>query len=119
MRPLYLAVSLPPEFDFPIEDVRTKLLSDVVLPTAREQQIAVALMIGVRRGVNPALRSAGDGVGRADITALERLCGENPDVQFLATLLARENQHELCVAARKFSNLMPFGCWWFLNNPST
>lgn len=118
MRPLYLAVSLPPEFDFPIEDVRTKLLRDVVLPTAREQQIAVALMIGVRRGVNPALRSAGDGVGRADITALERLCGENPDVQFLATLLARENQHELCVAARKFSNLMPFGCWWFLNNPS-
>ncbi|MDQ3180397.1 MAG: glucuronate isomerase, partial [Acidobacteriota bacterium] len=29
-----------------------------------------------------------------------------------------ENQHELCVAARKFSNLMPFGCWWFLNNSS-
>jgi CheY-like chemotaxis protein len=22
------------------------------------------------------------------------------------------------VAARKFANLMPFGCWWFLNNPS-
>jgi hypothetical protein len=22
------------------------------------------------------------------------------------------------VAARKFRNLMPFGCWWFLNNPS-
>jgi hypothetical protein len=22
------------------------------------------------------------------------------------------------VYARKFSNLMPFGCWWFLNNPS-
>jgi hypothetical protein len=39
-------------------------------------------------------------------------------VRFLATFLSRENQHELCVAARKFSNLMPFGCWWFLNNPS-
>jgi hypothetical protein len=39
-------------------------------------------------------------------------------VRFLATFLARENQHELCVAARKFNNLMPFGCWWFLNNPS-
>ncbi|MGN6625138.1 MAG: glucuronate isomerase, partial [Tepidisphaeraceae bacterium] len=24
----------------------------------------------------------------------------------------------LCVAARKFGNLMVFGCWWFLNNPS-
>ena len=51
-------------------------------------------------------------------TALERMCAEYPDVRFLATFLSRENQHELCVAARKFSNLMPFGCWWFLNNPS-
>jgi hypothetical protein len=33
-------------------------------------------------------------------------------------MLARENQHEQCVAARKFGNLMIFGCWWFLNNPS-
>ncbi len=33
-------------------------------------------------------------------------------------MLSRENQHELCVAARKFGNLMIFGCWWFLNNPS-
>jgi len=118
MRPLYLAVSLPPEFDFPKEDVRTRLLREIVLPTAREHQMALALMIGVRRGVNPSLRSAGDGVGRAKVDALERLCAENPDVRFLATFLARENQHELCVAARKFNNLMPFGCWWFLNNPS-
>jgi hypothetical protein len=33
-------------------------------------------------------------------------------------VLSRENQHELCVIARKFANLTPFGCWWFLNNPS-
>jgi hypothetical protein len=72
----------------------------------------------VRRGVNPALRAAGDGVGRGRVDAVERLCAENPGVRFLSTFLARENQHELCVSARKFSNLMPFGCWWFLNNPS-
>jgi hypothetical protein len=76
------------------------------------------MMIGVRRAVNPALRGAGDGLGRADVRAVEVMCAENPDVRFLATFLSRENQHELCVAARKFSNLMPFGCWWFLNNPS-
>jgi len=64
------------------------------------------------------LRVAGDGVGFADMRAVERLCVENPDVRFLATFLSRENQHELCVASRKFINLMPFGCWWFLNNPS-
>src|SRR5258708_35328752 len=75
-------------------------------------------MIGVRRSVNPALRVAGDGVGRADVGAVERMCLENPDVRFLTSFLSRENQHELCVAARKFKNLMPFGCWWFLNTPS-
>ena len=63
-------------------------------------------------------RVAGDGLGRADVAAVERMCADNPDVRFLATFLSRENQHELCVAARKFRNLMPFGCWWFLNNPS-
>jgi hypothetical protein len=75
-------------------------------------------MIGVRRRVNPALKLAGDGVGRADVSAVARISAENPDVKFLVTFLSRENQHELCVAARKFANLMPFGCWWFLNNGS-
>ena len=116
--PLYLAVSLAPDFKFPSDEIGTRILREVVLPTAREHKLALALMIGVRRGVNPALRSAGDSLGKADVTALERLCAEHPDVRFLATFLSRENQHELCVAARKFNNLMPFGCWWFLNNPS-
>ncbi|HEX8291163.1 MAG TPA: hypothetical protein VF570_05385, partial [Pyrinomonadaceae bacterium] len=87
-------------------------------PTAREHGLPFALMVGVRRGVNPALRAAGDGLGRADVSAVERLCAENPEVRFLSTFLSRENQHELCVSARKFQNLLPFGCWWFLNNPS-
>jgi hypothetical protein len=78
----------------------------------------LALMIGVARQVNPALKLAGDSVGKCDIKAVERLCAGYPDVRFLVTLLSRENQHELCVTARKFPNLMPFGCWWFLNNPS-
>ena len=118
MHPLYMAVSLPAEFQYPKDDDRTRLLQEVVLPTAREHGLALALMIGVRRGVNPALRSAGDGLGKTDITVLERMCLEYGDIKFLATVLSRENQHELCVAARKFNNLMPFGCWWFLNNPS-
>ena len=118
MKPLYIAASLPAEFRFPDNDMRDRLIREVVLPTARDHGLALALMIGVRRGVNPALKAAGDGMGRADITALEQICAENPDLRFLATFLSRENQHELCVAARKFNNLMPFGCWWFLNNPS-
>jgi hypothetical protein len=118
MNPVYMGVSLPADFRFPAEDTRDRLLREVVMPTAKEHGLALTLMVGVRRGVNPLLREAGDGVGRADVTAVERLCVEYPDVNFLATFLSRENQHELCVAARKFNNLMPFGCWWFLNNPS-
>jgi hypothetical protein len=64
------------------------------------------------------LRLAGDAAGRADLRALESLCRDFPANRFLVSVLSRENQHELCVYARKFSNLMPFGCWWFLNNPS-
>ena len=36
----------------------------------------------------------------------------------MVTMLSRQNQHMLCVAARKFANLLPFGCRWFLNTPS-
>jgi hypothetical protein len=118
MRPLYMAVSLPDDFNYPTDDARGQIIREVVLPTAREYKLPFALMIGVRRRVNPALRMAGDGLGRADVGAVARLCAEQPAVRFLATFLSRENQHELCVAARKFSNLLPFGCWWFLNNPS-
>jgi hypothetical protein len=118
MRPLYMAVSLPDDFEYPAEDARDRVIREVVLPTAREHDLPFALMVGVRRGVNPALRAAGDGVGRASVRAVERLCAENADVRFLTTFLSRENQHELCVSARKFPNLLPFGCWWFLNNPS-
>jgi hypothetical protein len=75
-------------------------------------------MMGVKRKVNPELRQAGDGVGLSQLGTLERLCAEFPENRFLATVLARENQHELCVLARKFRNLHPFGCWWFTNVPS-
>ena len=118
MRPVYMGVSLPADFKFPADDTRDRLLREVVLPAAKEHGLAITLMVGVRRRVNPNLRDAGDGLGRADVTAIERLCSEYPEIKFLATFLSRENQHELCVAARKFPNLMPFGCWWFLNNPS-
>jgi len=118
MRPLYMAVSLADEFQFPNDSMTSKILSEAVLPSCREFGIPMSLMIGVRRGVNPALRLAGDGVGRADLRAVENLCRDFPDNRFLVSVLSRENQHELCVYARKFNNLMPFGCWWFLNNPS-
>ena len=118
MEPVYMAVSLPDTFAFPQDTVGNKLLKDAVLPVCRELDLPLSLMIGVRKQVNPTLRLAGDALGRADLRALENLCRDFPDNRFLVSVLSRENQHELCVYARKFNNLMPFGCWWFLNNPS-
>jgi hypothetical protein len=118
MQPVYMAVSLPDTFAFPQDTVGDKLLKDAVLPACRELDLPLSLMIGVRKQVNPTLRLAGDALGRADLRALENLCRDFPDNRFLVSVLSRENQHELCVYARKFNNIMPFGCWWFLNNPS-
>src|SRR5437773_5248247 len=114
----YLMVSLGPEFDFPSDSSCARLLEKAVLPHCRQFNLPMALMMGVKRQVNPQLRLAGDGVGLSKLGALERLCAEFPENKFLVTVLARENQHELCVIARKFRNLHLFGCWWFTNIPS-
>jgi hypothetical protein len=115
---VYMAVSLPPAFRYPEDSPRGRLIKEVVLPAGRQHKLPFSMMMGARKAVNPALKDAGDSVGYADTQSVERICLENPENRFLVSMLSRENQHELCVAARKFANLMPFGCWWFLNNPS-
>ena len=114
----YCMVSLTPDFAFPSDTPTARLIEHAILPHGREHGQAFAMMIGVRRGANPQLGLAGDSVGLGDVGAVANLCAAFPENKFLCTMLARENQHELCVTARKFRNLHVFGCWWFLNNPS-
>jgi len=118
MEAVYLAVSLAPDFIMPEDLPRGLLIEECVLPVCEEKNRPFALMIGVKKLVNPGLQLAGDSVAKGNIHAVEHLCARYPRNKFLVTMLSRENQHELCVAARKFRNLMIFGCWWFLNNPS-
>ena len=118
INPRYVMVSLTPEFQFPAHNDCAHLIEKAVVPHCRDTGLPFAVMPGVRRQVNPELRLAGDGVGNTDLAALQNLCAMYPETKFAATVLARENQHELCVMARKFRNLHIFGCWWFLNNPS-
>lgn len=118
MKPVYMACSLPDTFDFPEDSFRGRLLAEAVIPSCREFNLPLSLMIGVRYQVNPAIKLAGDAVGKTDLRAVEHVCVRFPENRFLISVLSRENQHELCVYARKFGNLLPFGCWWFLNQPS-
>lgn len=117
MEPVYMAASLPPDFDPFLDDAAGRVFRNALLPVAAERGVPMAMMIGVNKLSNPDLVLAGDSVGKGRVDVVERLCREYGDVKFLVTMLARENQHELCVAARKWHNLMPFGCWWFLNIP--
>ncbi|MBI1371571.1 MAG: glucuronate isomerase [Phycisphaera sp.] len=128
-RSIYAAVSLPPTWRFPASchghgdtAARAKaghdVLTGAILPACADANLPFAMMIGVKRGVNPALGGAGDMGFKSDIESVGRLCAEFPNNRFFVTMLARENQHELAVMARKFGNLMVFGCWWFLNNPT-
>ncbi|MBS11578.1 MAG: glucuronate isomerase [Gemmatimonadetes bacterium] len=114
----YMAISLPPDFEYPSDDTTSTLMKECVYPIARDRRIPSAMMVGVTRQVNPILKDGGDSLGSWDLRNLERIARDWPEVNFLMTILSREDQHELCVTARKFPNITPFGCWWFLNNPS-
>jgi hypothetical protein len=123
MKAIYVAVSLPPEWRYPASDDPAArdgqiILEQAVLPVCAERGLPLAMMIGSKLRVNPQLREGGDMAGLADVQSVANLCREFARNRFLVTMLSRENQHELAVAARKFGNLMIFGCWWFLNNPS-
>ncbi|HMO26171.1 MAG TPA: hypothetical protein PKB10_07865, partial [Tepidisphaeraceae bacterium] len=96
----YVACSLPPSFRYPDDSPTTRVIREAILPVTKEKNIPFAMMIGVKKLVNPQLRLAGDSVAKSDINSLERLLAENPNNKFLCTMLARENQHELAVAAR-------------------
>ncbi|HYE20302.1 MAG TPA: hypothetical protein VEA69_17780 [Tepidisphaeraceae bacterium] len=115
---IYVAVSLPPDFTYGSGAVSDQVFEKILLPVLAERGLPFAMMIGARRGANPALRDAADMGGVSDVQSVAKLCRDFPQNKFFCTMLARENQHELAVAARKFGNLMVFGCWWFLNNPS-
>lgn len=87
-------------------DENSDLLSEVLMKVCEERDLPLALKIGEHRGINGRLKQAGDGVvAFADASVLSRLCSRFPKVRFLATFLSRENQHEACVLASKFSNL--------------
>ena len=118
VNPLYLFAAMPPEFDYAGNTTAARLLDGAVLPHCAETNRPLALIPGVRRAVNPALHDAGDTAERVNLAAYERLLGSHPQHRFLLTVLARENQHEVCVLARKFRNLHVFGCSWLAGVPS-
>jgi hypothetical protein len=120
MKAVYVAMSLPPEFRYPDPAAPTgdRFIREALMPVLAERRTPWAMMIGARLRVNPGLQDGGDTVGTADVMSVVHLCRDFPQNKFMVTMLARENQHELCASARKFGNLLPFGCWWFLNNPS-
>ncbi|MCC6681523.1 MAG: glucuronate isomerase [Phycisphaeraceae bacterium] len=122
MKAVYVAMSLPPPPEFiypnPADPTADAFIEKCLLPVLAERDLPWAMMIGSRLRVNPALKDAGDMLGDADVMSVVNLCANFPRNRFMVTMLSRQNQHEFCVAARKFANLLPFGCWWFLNNPS-
>ena len=123
MKAIYVAVSLPPWFRYPSDGEGARksdsdrVLEQIITPACAEKGVPFAMMIGSHR-VNHALKDAGDIGGKAEITSVSNICATFDQNRFLVTMLSRENQHELCVVARKFGNLLPFGCWWFMNNPT-
>jgi hypothetical protein len=121
MDALYIMVSLPGDAVYTsgvASNNLSILLDGAVIPVCLELGLPLALMIGVRRQVNPLLRLAGDMSMYSDLGLLEGIAKRYTKLELLITVLARENQHELAVLSRKFRNITLFGCWWFLHTES-
>lgn len=131
IRPVYLMASTPAGFTYSraapdpggesVEGMPPSaraLFEGAVMRVAVERSLPIALKVGAIRGVNSALRTGGDGVEVADLSFVRALCLNYPSVKLLLTVLSRDNQHELCVLARKFGNLHVYGCWWFVRRVS-
>ena len=110
---VYVAMSLPPEFRYPdtTDPAADRFIREILMPVLVDRGLPWAMMIGARLGANPGLRGGGDTVGKAEVLSVVNLCREFPQNKFMVTMLSREDQHELCAAARKFGNLLVFGCW--------
>ena len=61
---LYVAASLPPDFAYPDESPRSKVIDECLIPLLSERNIPFAMMIGVKRQVNPACGWRATGLGR-------------------------------------------------------
>ena len=55
----YVMVSLPADFEFPAKDITTQLIEQAVLPHCRDHGLPFALMLGVKRAVEPATETGG------------------------------------------------------------
>jgi hypothetical protein len=54
------------------------ILDAVLLPLCRKHGLPLLLRMGTRRGMNPTLRLAGDGLGSARLESLGQLCAAHP-----------------------------------------
>jgi hypothetical protein len=115
-QPVYASLSI--DGDALNELMNDQLFLEGVLPWLRRHRLPLALMLGVKRRVNPSLRLGGDGVGGYGLDSLESLVRDFPEQHFLVTHLREDAQHSLTVLARKFPNLTLLGFWWFVNQPS-
>jgi hypothetical protein len=115
---VYIGVSLPYDFSIFDDSLCVRLIINCILPVCLNYNIPFTLMLGSKKGTNPYLGHAGDSLGNADMESIESLCSNYPKNKFLVTLLSYQQQNDLAVLSSKFRNLMVFGCWWFVNNPS-
>ena len=61
---LYMAASLPPTFTVDDNSLRSRVLKECILPVCREQGIPFAMMLGVKKLVNPGMELEGDSEGK-------------------------------------------------------
>lgn len=113
----YIAISLEPHFRWD-DSIQAQMLRKVVIPAAEELGLPMFLMIEPLRQVDPTMGLAGDASGELPIEVIHRILGDFRAVNFWVMALDQATQYRLMTAKRSQSNLMLWGIWWFLLNPT-
>lgn len=124
----YLAVSLPPTFNFDAEKEDTLNLSNLscrilkyaVMKVARELRLPLFLMVEVERGLSSHWGDAGDSLGKIDIAVIREMArySAETDGPVLWTTPLNYNTHaELTALAASTSKIVPWGIWWYNLQP--
>ena len=78
----------------------TALMEQVLLRVAIECKLPIAVKVGAVRGMNPALRTGGDGVEVADLSFVSELCRHFPQVGARAPLRPHPAVFPCCLPDR-------------------
>lgn len=114
----YVGISFPPDFPWlETSDPRVRILEEVVIPSCAEYGISLFLMPEPVRGLEPAMRNAGDYLGKMDSVSFGRFAQKHSEVDIWVSPLNFSSQYEMSALSCVLPHVKPWSTWWYNHQP--